>query len=156
MPAMGFGARYRSRMDLESRVATVERDLSSVREQELPSLRSEMERKYHDLRVETHGWAEVAIKASKKVDSASEIVDLIYTEIRETRDDVRAVRGELAEFRTEVRGEIAEVRGEVAQVRAEVGQVRTEQDAQHAVLVDIQQELADQGDTLQKILARLS
>jgi septal ring factor EnvC (AmiA/AmiB activator) len=178
-------------MDLESRMATVERDLSSVREQELPSLRSDMERKYHDLRVETHGWAEVAIKASKKVDSASEIVNLIYTEIRETKDDVRAVRGELAEFRTEtrgelanvrgeiaevreevaevrgevaevreevaeVKGEVAEVKGEVAQVRGEVGRVRAEQDVQRGVLVDIQQELAEQGDTLQKILARLS
>ena len=144
-------------------MATAERDLSSVREQELPSLRSEMERKYHDLRVETHGWAEVAIKASKKVDGASEIVNLIYTEIRETKDDVRAVRGELAEFRAEtrgelanVRGEITEVRGEVAQVRGEVGQVRAEQDGQRAVLTGIQQELAEQGDTLQKILARLS
>jgi hypothetical protein len=136
-------------MDLESRMATVERDLSSVREQELPSLRSDMERKYHELRVETHGWAEVAIKASKKVDSASEIVNLTYTEIRETKDDVRAARGELAEFRTETGGELANVRGEV-------GQVRAEQDGQRAVLVDIQQELTEQGETLQKILSRLS
>lgn len=136
-------------MDLEPRMAAAERSLSAVREQELPSLRSEMERKYHDLRVETHGWAEVAIKASKKVDSASEIVNLIYTEVRETKDDVRAVRGELTEFRAEMRGEVADLHGGVAEVRAEQG-------VQGGVLVGIQRELAEQGDTLQKILAKLS
>lgn len=130
-------------------MAAAERSLSAVREQELPSLRSEMERKYHDLRVETHGWAEVAIKASKKVDSASEIVNLIYTEVRETKDDVRAVRGELTEFRAEMRGEVADLHGGVAEVRAEQG-------VQGGVLVGIQRELAEQGDTLQKILAKLS
>ncbi len=208
-------------MDLESRMATVETDLSAVREQELPSLRAEMERKCHDLRVETHGWAEVAIKAGNKVDRASEVVNLIYTEVRETREEVGAIHGEVAEvrtelteFRIEVRGEIAEVRGEMgalrtelrgemaevrgqmgalrtelrgemAEVRGEMGALRTElrgemtelrtevhgeitgvrgeiaevrvgQDAQRETLASIEKELGEQGDTLQKILAKLS
>jgi chromosome segregation ATPase len=179
-------------MDLESRMATVETDLSAVRKQELPSLRAELERKYHDLRVETHGWAEVAIKAGNKVDRASEVVNLIYTEVRETREEVRAIRGEVAEvrtgltevrgemsaLRTEVRGEITElrtelrgemtelrgemtelrteVRGEITGVRGEIAQVRAEQDLQRETLASIEKELGEQGDTLQKILAKLS
>lgn len=201
-------------MDLESRMATVETDLSAVREQELPSLRAEMERKYHDLRVETHGWAEVAIKAGNKVDRASEVVNLIYTEVRETREEVGAIHGEVAEvrtelteFRVEVRGEIAEVRGEmgalrtefrgemtevrgqmgalrtelrgemgvlrtelrgemtelrtevhgeITGVRGEIAEVRAGQDAQRETLASIEKELGEQGDTLQKILAKLS
>jgi predicted deacylase len=111
-------------MDLESRMAAVERELSSVREQELPSLRSELERKYHDLRVETHGWAEVAIKAGKKVDATSEIVNLTHNDVGEIKEEVR--------------------------------EVRTEQVAQREVLAGIQRELSQQGDTLQKILAKLS
>jgi uncharacterized coiled-coil DUF342 family protein len=150
-------------MDLESRMATVETDLSAVRKQELPSLRAELERKYHDLRVETHGWAEVAIKAGNKVDRASEVVNLIYTEVRETREEVRAIRGEVAEVRTgltEVRGEMSalrtEVRGEITGVRGEIAQVRAEQDLQRETLASIEKELGEQGDTLQKILAKLS
>jgi FtsZ-binding cell division protein ZapB len=150
-------------MDLESRMATVETDLSAVRKQELPSLRAELERKYHDLRVETHGWAEVAIKAGNKVDRASEVVNLIYTEVRETREEVRAIRGEVAEVRTGltgVRGEMSalrtEVRGEITGVRGEIAQVRAEQDLQRETLASIEKELGEQGDTLQKILAKLS
>jgi len=105
-------------------MAAVERDLSSASERELPSLRSELERKYHDLRVETHGWAEVAIKAGKKVDATSEIVNLIYNDVREIKEEVR--------------------------------EVHTEQEAQREVLAGIQRELSEQGDTLQKILAKLS
>jgi FtsZ-binding cell division protein ZapB len=144
-------------------MGAVERNLSIVREQELPSLRSEMERKYHDLRIETHGWAEVAIKASRKVDSASEIVNLIYTEVRETKDDVRAVRGELTEFRTEMRGEVAGLHGEVAEVRGEVAGLHGEVAGLHgemagvrSEMAGIQRELTEQGDTLQKILAKVS
>lgn len=118
---------------------------SGGREQDLSALRAEMERKYHDLRVETHGWAEVAIKAGNKVDQASDTVNLIYTQVHEVRAEIGAVRGAVCDVRDAVVG----VCGDVAQIRAE-------QDAQRETLASIERELGEQGDTLQKILAKLS
>jgi ABC-type transporter Mla subunit MlaD len=73
-------------MDLEARVATVEEDLTVVREVEIPALRAETERKLMNLRTETRGWAEIAVRTAGKVDQASEIVNLIYRDLREVRE----------------------------------------------------------------------
>lgn len=110
----------------------------AIRDQELPSLRTETERKYHDLRVETRGWAEVAIKAGNKVDRASEMVNLIYEEVRATRAELREVQTGLGEVRTGL------------------GEVRAEQEVQGRRLDRIEAQLGEQGDVLQKILAKLS
>ena len=75
-------------MDLEARVTAVEKGLTAVREVELPALRAEMERKIDDVRTETRGWAAITVQTASKVDAASEIINLIYRDVRKTSEDV--------------------------------------------------------------------
>jgi hypothetical protein len=69
-------------MDLETRVAAVEQGLAVVREQEIPVLHAETKKECHDARLESRGWAEFAVKANNKVDASSEVINLIYTDVR--------------------------------------------------------------------------
>jgi hypothetical protein len=118
-------------MDLEARVTSVEEGLTVVREEQLPALRAEMERKIDDVRSEGRGWAAIAVQTDRKVDGASEIINLIYKDVRKTSEDI-------------------------AQVKAIQEQHGVRLDAIEEKVDAIDVKLVAQGDTLQEILAQLS
>jgi hypothetical protein len=65
-------------MDLESRVAAVEMDLSSFH--------ASNDSQHHDMRVEYRGWAEHAVHAHEKLNAAKEMMHLILTDVREIKE----------------------------------------------------------------------
>jgi methyl-accepting chemotaxis protein len=65
-------------MDLESRVAAVEMDLSTFH--------ASNDSQHHDMRVEYRGWAEHAVHAHEKLNAAKEMMHLILTDVREIKE----------------------------------------------------------------------
>jgi methyl-accepting chemotaxis protein len=65
-------------MDLESRVAAVEMDLSAFH--------ASNHSQHHDMRVEYRGWAEHAVHAHEKLNAAKEMMHLILTDVREIKE----------------------------------------------------------------------
>ena len=83
------------------------------------------------LRAETRGWAEIAVKAASRADAAAEIINLIYQDVRETKSDVASIKTVQEEHGRRLDG------------------IDVRLDAQG-------EQLAEHGEMLQKILAKLS
>jgi archaellum component FlaC len=78
-------------MGLDERVATLEREVSAIRTEDIPALRSDMEHQYRDLLTQIHGWGSIAVEAKNKVDNSSQLVNLIYQEVHEAKGGLQAV-----------------------------------------------------------------
>jgi hypothetical protein len=66
-------------MDLETRVTAVEEDLAAFRTQ--------TKQEIHDLRLETRGWAQFAVRADRKADIAAELLRLIHGDVKEIKEE---------------------------------------------------------------------
>jgi chromosome segregation ATPase len=117
-------------MDLEARVTALE--------DEVPALRAETERKYHDYCVETRGWAEYGVKAYNKADSVAETVGLV----------LRDVHG-LRVLQVEHGKQLAEVRTVQEDHTRQLAEVRTVQE-------DHTRQLADHGKQLSELRVDLA
>jgi septal ring factor EnvC (AmiA/AmiB activator) len=161
-----------ARMELEARVTALE--------EEVPALRAETERKYHDYCVETRGWAEYGVKAYNKADSVAETVGLVLRDVHGLRvvqvehgkqlAEVRTVQADhtrqLGEVRT-VQADHTRQLGEVRTVQADhtrqLGEVRTVLDDHtrqlgevRTVLDDHTRQLADHGKQLSELRVDLA
>jgi chromosome segregation ATPase len=160
-------------MNLEARVTAVEVGLAAVREVEIPALRAEVEQKFSDLRAETRGWAEFTVQTANKVDAATEIINLIYADVRTTKEDVAVLKSDMVEVKADVavlktdvaglksdmvevktdvaglKADVGELKADVAGLKADVGELKTGQKA-------MERQLTGHGEILQKILAKLS
>ena len=65
-------------MDLETRVAALEMDLSAFH--------TNNNSQHHDMRVEYRGWAEHAVHAHEKLTTAKEMMHLILADVREIKE----------------------------------------------------------------------
>ena len=65
-------------MDLETRVAALETDFAG--------LHTSNNSQHHDMRVEYRGWAEHAVHAHEKLNTAKEMMHLILTDVREIKE----------------------------------------------------------------------
>jgi uncharacterized coiled-coil DUF342 family protein len=113
-------------MDLEARVTAAEVGLATVREVEIPALRSEMEQRLIDVRAETRGWAELAVKTASKMDHATEIIHLIYEDARETRKGVADLKTDVTELKagvTELKTDVAGVKTDVTELKTDVAKI---------------------------------
>jgi archaellum component FlaC len=78
---MSVGRAIVLHMGLDERVATLEREVTAVRTGDIPTL----EKKYRDVLTETRGWGGIAVDAKNTVSNASELLNRIYDEVRESR-----------------------------------------------------------------------
>jgi outer membrane murein-binding lipoprotein Lpp len=113
-------------MDLETRVTTLERDVRFVQELEIPSLRSEMERKYDYLRSEASGWFKIAMEtgteADNKVTGAGDLLTLIYRDLRVLKEG-QAHHGELIEG---LAADVGTLKADVGTLKADVGTLKAD------------------------------
>jgi hypothetical protein len=109
-----------------------------VREEELPALRAETERKIDDVRTETRGWATIAVQTANKLDVATEFIKLVYKDVRETKETVSRIEGRLGGIDTRFDG-----------IDGRLGGIDTRFDG-------VEGTLAAHGKILQQILAKLS
>jgi hypothetical protein len=65
-------------MDLETRVAALETDFAA--------LHTSNNSQHHDMRVEYRGWAEHAVHAHEKLNTAKEMMHLILADVREIKE----------------------------------------------------------------------
>jgi chromosome segregation ATPase len=113
-------------MDLEVRVTAVEVGLAAVREVEIPALRAEMEQRLIDVRAETRGWAELAVKTASKMDHATEIIHLIHEDTRETRNGLAQLQTEFSGLKSDVSGlksDVSELKTDVSGLRTDVAEI---------------------------------
>jgi len=124
-------------------------------EEAIPMLRAEI----HDVRVEARGWAEVAVRASNKANAASEIINLIYADVREIKEvqqdhgkRLDTIDNHLEGIETRLDGMDARFDG----VETRLDGMDARFDGVDTRLDGMDSKLTDHGEMLQKILAKLS
>ena len=110
-------------------------------EEAIPMLRAEI----HDVRVEARGWAEVAVRASNKANAASEIINLIYADVRE----IKEVQQDHGKRLDTIDNHLEGIETRLDGMDARFDGVDTRLDGMDS-------KLTDHGEMLQKILAKLS
>ncbi len=75
-------------MTLQARVTILEKDVATLRSRmdNADMEREHIKRQITDLRAETHGWAEITVRVDQKMDTAADLMQLMYTDIRQTKE----------------------------------------------------------------------
>jgi Mg2+ and Co2+ transporter CorA len=142
-------------MDLETRVTAVEENLAAFR--------SETKQEIHDLRLETRGWAQFAVRADRKADIAAELLRLIHADVKEIKeehgkkldehgkklDEHGTMLGEHGTMLGELRTTVSELSTTVNGHTQMLGELSTTVNG-HTVTLD------EHGKMLRQILAKLS
>ena len=146
-------------MDLESRVAALEMDLST--------LHTSNSSQHHDMRVEYRGWAEHAVHAHEKLNAAKEMMHLILTDVREIKETHGRKLDDLSttvNTHTQILGEHTQILGEHTQILGEHTQILGEHTqilGEHGRKLDdlsatVDTILDGHGTLLRQILAKVS
>jgi Mg2+ and Co2+ transporter CorA len=135
-------------MDLETRVTAVEENLAAFR--------SETKQEIHDLRLETRGWAQFAVRADRKADIAAELLRLIHADVKEIKEEHGKKLDEHGKKLDEHGTMLGELRTTVSELSTTVnghtqmlGELSTTVNG-HTVTLD------EHGKMLRQILAKLS
>jgi FtsZ-binding cell division protein ZapB len=77
-------------MTLQARVTILEKDVATLRSRmdNADMEREHIKHQIADLRAETRGWAEITVRVDQKMDTAADLMQLMYTDIRQTKETV--------------------------------------------------------------------
>ncbi len=86
-------------MTLQTRVAVLEKDIAAQRSRmdNADVERDDINRQLADLRAEMRGWAQITVRTDQKLDAAAELMQLIYSDVRQTKDTLAEHGSLLAE-----------------------------------------------------------
>jgi chromosome segregation ATPase len=138
---MSVGRAIVLHMGLDERVATLEREVTAVRTGDIPTL----EKKYRDVLTETRGWGGIAVDAKNTVSNASELLDRIYDEVRESR-----------QWRQTTDGRLDKMDARIDKMDARIDKIDGRLDKMDKRIDGIDGTLAEHGKLLLQILAKLS
>jgi chromosome segregation ATPase len=149
-------------MDLETRVAALETDFAA--------LHTSNNSQHHDMRVEYRGWAEHAVHAHEKLNTAKEMMHLILTDVREIKethgrklDDLSTTVNEHTQIlggHTRKLDDLSTTVNEHTQILGEhtrkLDDLSTTVNGHTLVLGEHTQKLDEHGTLLREILAKVS
>jgi hypothetical protein len=75
-------------MTLQTRVAVLEKDVAALRSRmdNADVERDDTKQQLAELRAEMRGWAQITVRTDQKMDAAAELMQLIYADVRQTKD----------------------------------------------------------------------
>jgi len=100
-------------MTLSTRVATLEKDVAAlrIRMDNADVDRDDIRREISGLRAETRGWARLAVRADQKTDTAIDLMQLIYADVRQAKETLAEHGAMLAEHGAMLREILAKLDG---------------------------------------------
>ena len=119
-------------MTLQTRVTVLEKDVAALRSRvdNADVERDDIKPQLTGQRAETRGWAQFAVRADQKMDAVAGLMQLIYTDVRQTKETLAEHGSLLREH-----GDLLREQGSVLREHGTV--------------------LREHGDLLREILARL-
>jgi hypothetical protein len=154
-------------MTLQTRVAVLEKDVAALRSRmdNADVERDDTKQQLAELRAEMRGWAQITVRTDQKMDAAAELMQLIYADVRQTKDtlaehgsilrghgDLLREHGSILRGQGDLLREHGSILREQGSILGEHGSILREQGS---ILGEHGDLLREHGDLLREILARL-